>query len=190
MAKYLIPGQEQDILQSFRLVAQVSLEVQNAITTFLPGRKLELIYQASRDGWSNSDFHRLCDKQGSTVTVVTSGGGYVFGGYAEHSWTSRNSYVNDPYAFLFLVKSPGGRAPFKLALKQGQEEYALNDHSTHGPSFGKAHDLHVFTACGCTTGQGRPGHTYELPAGHTSFFFTGSPGFTLEEMEVYRVTSN
>ena len=54
-------------------------KLQNAHSNF------ELIYDASRDGWSSSNFHSLCDYEGPTVTVVKSGN-YVFGGYTEQSW--------------------------------------------------------------------------------------------------------
>ena len=47
-----------------------------------------LLYRASRDGWASSEFHALCDNQGSTVTVVKSGDN-IFGGYTEKSWDSK-----------------------------------------------------------------------------------------------------
>lgn len=65
LVKYLLPGQEQDILQSL-----CSQEVRNAIYTLLPWRKFDLLYRVSRDGWRSADFHRLCDRQGPTIVVL------------------------------------------------------------------------------------------------------------------------
>ena len=52
----------------------------------------ELIYRASRDGWSSSNFHSLCDSKGPTVTVVKSGNN-IFGGYTEQSWDGKHFYL-------------------------------------------------------------------------------------------------
>ena len=47
-----------------------------------------LIYRASRDGWSSTDFHTHCDNKGPTVSVVKRGN-YIFGGYTEQSWNGK-----------------------------------------------------------------------------------------------------
>ena len=52
-----------------------------------------LLYRASRDGWSASDFHSCCDNKAPTVTVVKSRGSYLFGGYTEEEWQGR-SYLH------------------------------------------------------------------------------------------------
>ena len=44
-----------------------------------------LIYRASRNGWTASNFHSCCDRKGPTVTVVKSGNN-IFGGYTEQHW--------------------------------------------------------------------------------------------------------
>ncbi|CAF3069305.1 unnamed protein product, partial [Rotaria sp. Silwood2] len=52
-------------------------------------QKWELIYKATRDGFGGEDFHRSSDSEGPTMTIIqTVSGGYLFGGYAETSWTS------------------------------------------------------------------------------------------------------
>ena len=52
----------------------------------------KLIYRASRNGWTASNFHSCCDNKGPTVTVVKSGN-YIFGGYTEQHWDGK-SYFN------------------------------------------------------------------------------------------------
>ena len=51
-------------------------------------RHLRLLYRASRDGFAAECFHSRCDNNGPTVTIVKSGE-YIFGGFTEHSWTSK-----------------------------------------------------------------------------------------------------
>ena len=48
-----------------------------------------LLFRATRDGFASETFHSKCDNKGPTVTVVKSGG-YIFGGFTEISWTSKN----------------------------------------------------------------------------------------------------
>ena len=47
---------------------------------------LTLIYRASRDGWNQNDFHRLCDGKGPTVSFVRSSKGSLCAGYAKIPW--------------------------------------------------------------------------------------------------------
>ncbi|CAF1592627.1 unnamed protein product [Adineta ricciae] len=39
----------------------------------------KLLYKASRDGFHCKDFHRLCDNQGATITVIRTKQGYICG---------------------------------------------------------------------------------------------------------------
>ena len=48
-----------------------------------------LLFRASRDGFASQTFHSKCDNKGPTITVVKSGE-YIFGGFTEQSWTSKN----------------------------------------------------------------------------------------------------
>ena len=47
-----------------------------------------LLYRASLDGWTASDFHSCCDNKGSTLTVIKSEN-YIFGGYTEQEWKGK-----------------------------------------------------------------------------------------------------
>ena len=51
-----------------------------------------LLFRASRDGFASQTFHSKCDNKGPTITVVKSGP-YIFGGYTEKSWKSKNFWV-------------------------------------------------------------------------------------------------
>ena len=51
----------------------------------------KLLYRASRDGWTASNFHSCCDSKGPTVTVIKSAN-YIFGGYTDRSWDCRSYF--------------------------------------------------------------------------------------------------
>lgn len=54
--------------------------------------KLRLLYRASEDGFSSSAFHSRCDNISSTVTLVKTMAGYIFGGYTKRTW---NDQIDD-----------------------------------------------------------------------------------------------
>ena len=62
--------------------------VMSAIPDLKPTTVIKLLYRGSRDGWKAEDFHKLCDNQGPTVTLVKSSAGRVSGGFTTVSWTS------------------------------------------------------------------------------------------------------
>ena len=51
-----------------------------------------LCYRASKDGWHASDFHRLCDNKGPTVTLLKVGE-YIFGGYTDLPWAGKSLII-------------------------------------------------------------------------------------------------
>lgn len=40
----------------------------------------ELLFRASRDGYTSRKFHKNCDNKGSTVTIIKCPNGNIFGG--------------------------------------------------------------------------------------------------------------
>ena len=66
-------------------------------------RSVELIYRASKDGWSPLDFHRTCDGKGATLCLFRSSLGYLSAGYTSKPWGSEIQRVEDPDAFLCVL---------------------------------------------------------------------------------------
>ena len=64
----------------------------------------KLLFRASRDGWTASDFHGMCDDKGATITVVKSSDGYVFGGYSDVAWSGGGGWAGSSEAFLFSLE--------------------------------------------------------------------------------------
>ena len=78
------PFEESEIL--------TSVEHQQSLKGWLPTDlegEWRLLFRASRDDFGSQTFHSKCDNKGPTVTVVKSGG-YIFGGFTETPWTSKN----------------------------------------------------------------------------------------------------
>ena len=58
----------------------------SSLTSWLPsGVSFSLLYRASVDGATPTDFHRCCDNKGPTLVVIKNGEN-VCGGYTSKSW--------------------------------------------------------------------------------------------------------
>jgi hypothetical protein len=52
-----------------------------------------LIYKGSRDGWTKSKFHELCDRMGPTLTIMKTKAGAICGGFTV-KWERKLSSVS------------------------------------------------------------------------------------------------
>ena len=75
--------------------------------------KLNLLYKSSRDGRYDLTFHSKCDDKGSTLTIIETTDGHIFGGYSNTPWSSSNEWKQANKAFLFNLSS----TPQKMKLK-------------------------------------------------------------------------
>ena len=144
-----------------------------------------LLYRGSRDGLTGQAFHRLCDDQGATLTVVRSKGGYVFGGYASVSWKSSNgTYSADASAFMFTLTNPVNQPAKYVPI--ANDPYAIYCNPTYGPTFGGGHCLHLF-GDGGKPYTSFPSSSYVDTTGRGSATFTGEYNFEIDEVEVWKV---
>ncbi|XP_052786789.1 interferon-induced protein 44-like [Mya arenaria] len=72
-------------------------------------KSFKLLYSITRDGCSATEFHRKCDNQGPTVTVLYNPQGSVYGGYAGLSWKTDGGHTKDDTAFIFRLMFSGKR---------------------------------------------------------------------------------
>ncbi|CAF1098359.1 unnamed protein product [Brachionus calyciflorus] len=70
-----------------------------------PKAKFELLYRASRDGFSTNNFHENCDNIPFTLTVIKTTTGDIFGGFTEEEWTNHPCSKTGPNAFIFSLKN-------------------------------------------------------------------------------------
>ncbi|CAF1319161.1 unnamed protein product [Didymodactylos carnosus] len=96
-----------------------------------------LIYKATRHGFSATDFHRQCDEQGPTMTIIQSNEeGYLFGGYTAVPWTSQTHSRKDTTAFLFSLTNPQHHPSTKFNITDQNTDFAVGHHWDAGPIFG------------------------------------------------------
>ena len=68
--------------------------------------KFELLFRKNRDGSKCSDFHRLCDNKGPTLTLAQTEENYKIGGYTQFSWKSqegRSPKEDNDETFIFSL---------------------------------------------------------------------------------------
>ena len=153
--------------------------------------KENLLYRATRDGFTGTAFHAKCDGKRNTITIIKNDLKYVFGGFASSSWDSSHIWINDPNAFLFSLRRRGISYKDKFSVKL--EEHALRGHTTYGPRFG-GNDIYICDQSN-TTSRSRSnfGYSYNLPNGYTyggnaqDFLAGNYTQWTTTEIEVYQI---
>ncbi len=110
-----------------------------ALTGF-ENKSLSLLWRGSRDGFDAAAFHRLCDGQENTVTIIKNTNGFIFGGFTSIPWGSSPAYKADSTAFLFSLTNPSNTP---LKMKVNSPDDAVVHSPSYGPTFGGGHDLHV-----------------------------------------------
>ncbi|CAF4873087.1 unnamed protein product, partial [Rotaria magnacalcarata] len=162
---------------------------QAIITSFtgMANPKWKLLYKATQDGFRAIDFHRLCDNQTHTVTIIQSKTGYLFGGYAQIPWSSRNTYQTDLKAFIFTLTNPKSVLPTRFLIKGGFEQYSIYHGATYGPTFGGGHDILVPDKSNENSGYTNFPHSYGDTTSYGNTMFTGNYNFMTSEIEVYKL---
>ena len=131
----------------------------------------------------------------ATLTVIKEcEHGYVFGGYADAPWHSRNEEIGSGGgAFLFALRCHAGLGPTWMGLTGAENGWAMYGVAEWGPSFGGGFELLLGATLGRDAGDGSGIHVgsrgvYECPAGQDgTTLLTGAEKFRAAEVEVYRV---
>ena len=170
------------------------------ISSWCPGEPegLELLYRASRDGWTANAFHARCDSSSSTITLVrvqaqgSETTDSIVGGFSSVSWGGNGGCSASPGAFLFMVKGgsgggPGHFQPTKWGLRHGSTDRAVFRYPSGGPTFGggKASDL-LINMSGSPVIFFAFGFTYDIPGG-SPYLALGAPPHSVVDLEVFRV---
>ena len=98
-------------------------------------KHFELIYRASRDGFSASDYHSKVDCKSNTLHVIKTTDETVFGGYTTAKGSTVNQWVRDDAAFLFTLKNPANN-PLKLPVKSEKKHEAIRNYHDYLSNFG------------------------------------------------------
>ncbi|EFC36444.1 predicted protein [Naegleria gruberi] len=147
-----------------------------------------LLYRGTRDGFKATDFHKHCDQQGKTVTIVQSRNGHIFGGFTSNNWESSKGFRTDPSAFIFKIDSA---SISRFDIKSDSYRNAISCDIESLPSFGL--DFKLSSSCNENSNSySNFGHTYQLPTGFTyeseqaRKYLAGSCKFQVVEIEVFK----
>ncbi|GES96382.1 carbohydrate-binding module family 13 protein [Rhizophagus clarus] len=100
--------------------------------------EFKLILRGSRDGFTPDKFHEICDNQSCTLTIVkVKGNNQILGGYNPIEWKSERSFVTAKDSFIFSFKN-GDDVNEHILSRIMNENYAIFNDLTYGPSFGGA----------------------------------------------------
>eukprot|EP01043_Picozoa_sp_COSAG02_P033321 COSAG02_NODE_2268_length_9281_cov_8.820518_3_plen_621_part_00 len=161
---------------------------------------LELLYRGGDDGWDARVWHRKCDGQGPTLTLIEDDDGYVFGGYADADWDSNGQDIaSKGGAFLFCLRSPGDpkQPSVRISLTGTKNQQAMNGMATLGPGWGSGVALRLGYSMGHNDADGSRvyvgmrGGAYDLGDKGRSLdtgecMLTGPSQFQTRAVEVYR----
>ncbi|GBB86732.1 hypothetical protein RclHR1_13120003 [Rhizophagus clarus] len=105
--------------------------------------EFKLILRGSRDGFSPSKFHEICDNQSHTITIVkVKGSNEILGGYNPIIWKSDGSWGVTEDSFVFSFKNKENIENHILS-RVIDKELATYNNFTNGPVFGDG-DLELY----------------------------------------------
>ena len=141
-------------------------------------KKFTLLFRASRDGYSYSNFHSKCDGKMNTLILVETTNRRRFGGYTECQWDQNNSYKPGPYSFIFSFDN-------KKIYYSKNGTNSIYGASSYGPAFGGGHDFYISNNCNSNNSSEGMGNSYENDG--KKYPLTGSSNFLVSDYEVYQL---
>jgi hypothetical protein len=215
--KTALPKVEESLSTTTKLRCDVSVlkrwtgVIQSVIVSDWPaifdsffGKRFDLLWRGSRDGFGVKNFHDRCDGHGPTLTMILDTNGNIFGGYTPLTWESRkwngrsdetNSCLkcdDSQTSFVFTLKNRHIIGPRRFALKPDRKQFAIYCNAVAGPVFGcYPAEFSIKENCqiegGCTY-AGRLGTTYVNDTGLTAeTILTSAWAFTVKEIEVFEI---
>ena len=155
---------------------------------FSPKDKWRLLYRGSTHGFGSQDFHKRCDGEAHTLTIIKSKA-WIFGGYTSASWDENDQYKADRDAFLFSLVNKENK-PVKMKCKNSNNSIYCS--SSSSAIFGGGYDLYIANNSNTnTTNYSNLGHSYEHPKHkydtmNACTFLAGSFNFKVNEIEIYQ----
>jgi len=171
-------------------IVSIAQEISFLALTGFENKTFSLLWRGSRDGFDVAAFHRLCDGQANTVTVIKNTNGFIFGGFTSIPWSSTGGYKADSTAFLFSLINPTNTP---LTLKVKSPKNSVYHHSNYGPTFGDGCDMYVSSLSNTNIYSNMNLNAYVFPNGKSGneggkFIVGGSDHyFQTAEMEVLQV---
>jgi hypothetical protein len=101
------------------------------------------LFTASVDGNTSAAFHRKCDGQGATLTVIETSKRKIFGGFTSTSWASSGGSSSADSVWLFKQDEEG--AFERIDIRQEKRSKAVLHKRCYGPVFGSGHDIQIYS---------------------------------------------
>lgn len=185
---------DQDLLNCYSLAPSTILTYRykknlEKLCNFTNKTKWEMLYRASKDGFTAKNFHQKCDGSNNTLTIIKSTEGYIFGGYTEATWTSNNSYSHDKNSFLFSLIN---KMNTPLVLPCANPEFAIYCGSHYGPTFGYSTSLFISDSSNLNPSYSDLSYNYKHPMYESNrslearYLLTGSEKFLVKDIEVFQ----
>jgi hypothetical protein len=190
LAEYVIEGESGPIPSISSVFSYNANELTVEFESPAKEVKLTLLFRASEHGFLASEFHRLCDGKGSTITLVKAVNGRMAAAYNGQSWRSwGDSWAAlNPQGFLAsIVEEQEAIGGYALQKYAANENAIVISHPRIGPNFKQGmriadkcnQTLRSFSILGPVYGYG--------PAGEDPLVLFGSPSFRVLEYKVYQV---
>jgi hypothetical protein len=170
---------------------------------YSPAQGFQLLYRATRDGFSTASFHSKCDAFLNTLIIVKSSNAYVFGGFTTQSWANcqLNCWKTDHSAFILsLRRNVAGFNAVTDARRFNvtNPSKAIDPSSLYGPNFGD--DFYIRDMSNINNdSNSKFGQSYQFPSEFTAMSFdasnyltgcidiSGTCRFSTVEIEVYKL---
>ena len=119
------------------IVGEEECFIQNLLEWYCPsGAQMRLLYRGTRDGMEPAAFHRLCDDQGPTITIIKSTNNQsIFGGYTTASWSGNGHKTCDNTSLFTLTKPQEEDFSMKFDCNPQFRSHAIIADPNRGPTF-------------------------------------------------------
>lgn len=150
--------------------------------------RFELLWQGSKVGFSSAAFHKRCDDQGPTLTIIESDNDCIFGGFTTSSWEGpKVKRMDSPReSWTFVMKNHLNQHGMFLPVDANRVEY----NELGGPCFGTDISLknkmdETLNSVNCSTYKKSLDRVSSILT-PVSTMYCGKSTFKVKEIEVYK----
>ena len=141
-------------------------------------KKFTLLFRASNNGFSSSNFHSYCDGKSNTLILVETSSGRRFGGFTDAQWAQNSNWRAGGNGFIFSLDN-------KEIYYNKDSNYNIYCHSSYGPYFGSGADFYLSNNCNVNTSSENSGSSYDTNG--KKYALTGYQNFLVKDYEVYQL---
>ena len=156
--------------------------LQTAAGTLFPN-PTQLLFRASRDGYTAAAFHTACDGFYPIFIVIKANTGYIATAYTSVPFCQKANYTRAPVGTNWLNNLWNGSSTSTSKYYNSSYDSSIYNNYVYGPTFGGGHDLYIPNNFNSTTGYTNTPYNYNVPNNAT--LFGNYSSWTVTDMEVY-----